>query len=207
MIIKFFKYCLLLITNLFHKDEASFKEITISNLNKFTFKVSGSCLRVGRVCWKRISDRARSDVYISPCGKYILKLNKQSAADDSYPYYVQTAISYPNNPYFPKIYWHASPLNPSSVTSITFMEALSEAGGILPVWEDKNILNFFNDLDFNDFKEYLLSKAKNNNYTDTWREFTSALGRVYNYTDYRLDLVHTNFMLRGKQVVVIDPIV
>lgn len=144
--------------------------------------------------------KQRSFVYCSPCGNFVIKVN---TVVDAYPHYVKAAVSHSNNHYFPNVYWHGT-IDMEYYFYLTFMEALEETYGSLEFWEDKNIMDL---LECKKSKEYLLNSEYSVNVSNEWKEFIDALGCIYKNTDCQLDFSRGNFMLRGEQVVVIDPII
>jgi hypothetical protein len=82
------------------------------------------------------------------------------------------------------------------------MESLEDAGGVMDLWEDKNIFNFMGCK----LADVFSMDAMPENPTE-WEEFSYALHNIHKYTNCFIDIPYHNFMFRGKQVVVTDPIV
>ena len=149
-----------------------------------------------------------SQVYISPCGYYVAKVNIDM---DPYQCYAYLAISNPENPYFPNVYWYTSLLrgknNDWLIKSITLVENLDEID--MPTLEkNKDLYNL-----------HVMGKKNPNgclkkllhNQLDIQDESINSvmdgLRYIHSIQPIAVDFIEPrNFMLRGNHPVITDPI-
>lgn len=190
------------VVKLFFKSSESFKEATIFDLEQFNFHANEDILRVGHIYWKRICKRPKSGMYISPCERYVIKVN---VAQDNYHHYAKAAMQHFDNPFFPKVYW-ASTVNHPHINSIILMERLREVEGcedeILEKIHVESFENFWVSPD-----RYVQDIRYINAMEGDWQDFVMTLSDIYERTGCAFDMIPSNFMIRGEeQIVFTDPI-
>jgi hypothetical protein len=187
------------IAMLFPKTAKPTKSEIIAKLEKFNLNIDAYMLDIGdKTYWKRVSGGERSDVYLSPCRQYILKIN---TVEDSYPFYAYLAITQPENPYLPKVYWHASPSDKGEIKSLTLMENLKEITRKKLV-RNNEIVHFRR----RPYK-YILGDEYLYQLKGDWKDYILGMRHLSQFIDLNFDMVSFNFMRRGKQVVITDPII
>lgn len=153
--------------------------------------------------WKYLECGTYARVYLSPCGNYVLKVNIEY---DPYPFFAEMALNDSANPYLPNIYWHVPLLDDftagKTVKSVTLIERLEHM--------DNNEFKYhpkFTDFIIN-IEEY--SKfPKCRKIGGYLGRIACGFNRISHFTDFEFDLqarAIDNIMLRGEQLVIIDPI-
>ncbi|MBI1363626.1 MAG: hypothetical protein GC134_06545 [Proteobacteria bacterium] len=135
--------------------------------------------------WKRLGNGYFANVYATPCGRFALKLARGGTAQ-GYDGYARYAMANPGNPYLPKVYLHMK----TEFGMMTLLERLRPMGDALRD-EYARICAALRSKDMPDMKD---STA-----------LVSLLRHLHGFGD-RLDLHPTNFMARGKQLVITDPL-
>jgi hypothetical protein len=145
--------------------------------------------------WKRIGSGAFARVYEHP--NYPLVLKIFSSKDSCYIKFLKYVEQHSTNPFLPKVRGKLLKLNNDYYA--VRLEKLQPLD--ISEWEDvydEMIYELINESGY-DFDLAIRKYPKHRNFLNTLRDISDSL-------NCRLDIHRYNFMKRGKQTVIIDPV-
>lgn len=138
---------------------------------------------------------AFGSVYVSPCGRFVLKMSRHDRCDKGYARFLRLALQRQNNPYYPRIYTCLQEAN----VQIVLMERLYP------------LRDRFLEARYRRLKEYSYSWSEfSGDASDPhYAQLVQDLKELFADETVRRDLHDENVMLRktehGRQLVVTDP--
>lgn len=135
--------------------------------------------------WKRLGSGYFANVYATPCGRFALKLAR-GGTPTGYDGFARYALANAHNPYLPKVYLHLK----TDFGLMTLLERLT------PLTEPLQA-------EYQRICDTLRGRAKADVRHNT--ALQTVLSHLAPFGD-RLDLHPTNFMARGDQLVITDPL-
>ena len=154
---------------------------------------NGLCLQIEGAKWQSVGEGACGKVFKSPCGMFVCKISR---ADAGYPLYANWAQqAWRTNPHAPQILWgEAIPyVDKGYMSLLEPLEKLSQdmEDVISPVQGKLYGYHVDADVCFTDHEEQIISTVLS----------LAEKSRV------RVDVHNGNFMMRGKQWVLTDPLI
>ena len=141
-------------------------------------------------------------VYISPCGRFVLKVSIHND-DDAYGTYVNLATKRDDNPFFPKVFCHLR----SGNRNVVLTERLQPIA-----YDDMKAAAFVKDTrDRVVGKIPVMQKGRRRRHAKGYAELVEDLTVLVHLCGYRCDLARCNVMQRENedgtvQYVVTDPV-
>ena len=135
--------------------------------------------------WKRLGYGFFANVYATPCGRFALKLAR-GGTKTGYDSYARFAAANPSNPYLPTVYIHTR-------TDFGMMTLLERLTPLTDALHPECV----------DIQKRLKADVLDCKNTDT--ALSTVLMHLHPLHE-RLDLHPSNFMARGDQLVITDPL-